>query len=265
VALWLLRGPLCAVIDVERANPGSQACTQAASLPIGLTQQAVGLIAVIAVAGIALVGQLLDVDRAMRRGAGRERTRPAIVRIWLTLAGGIGALVAAAAFLPATPLVQTGSIPGELLALLLLGILGPLAWVVLRAASPRRFVAGVVLAASFVFVLFYPNVAGLPLPNAVYNWYQGLLPTWLYPFQFPVNSDPPVSVSLVGPWPVVLFAAILLAAGFVAYSAWVWRLTLAGRAAENDQRADRHPDEGTDDPGLDGPGPDGLGPDLDPA
>jgi len=77
-------------------------------------------------------------------------------------------------------------------------------------------------------------VAGLPLPNAVYNWYQGLLPTWLYPFQFPVNIDPAVSVALVGPWPLLLFVAVLMAAGFVAYSAWVWRLALAERAAEDD-------------------------------
>ncbi len=234
VALWLFRGPLCGLIDVERANPGSQACTQAAALPIGLTTQAVGLIIVIAVAGIALVWQLLDVDRALRRGAGTDRTRAAVVRIWLTLAGGVAAVAVAGAFLPDTPLLQTGSIPGELLALLLLGILGPLAWVVLRAASPRRFVAGLVLAAAFVFVLFYPNVAGLPLPSAVHNWYQGLLPTWLYPFQFPVNTDPAVSVSLLGPWPLLLFVAVLLTASLVAYSAWVWRLALAERAAEVD-------------------------------
>ena len=234
VALWLFRGPLCAIVDVERANPGSQACTQPAALPIALTLQAVGLIAVIAVAGIALVWQLLGVDRAMRRGAAADQTHPAIVRIWLTLGGGVVALAAAALFLPATPLVETGGVPGELLALLLLGILGPLAWVVVRAASPRRFAVGLVLAACFVFVLFYPNVSGLPLPSAVYNWYQGLLPTWLYPFQFPVNVDPPVSVSLLGPWPVLLFAAVMLAAGFVAYSAWVWRLALAERRAEDD-------------------------------
>ena len=134
--------------------------------------------------------------------------------------------------LPATPLVETSSIPGELLALLLLGVLGPLAWVAWRATSPRRFAVGVVLAAGFVFVLFYPNIAGLPLPGAVYNWYQGLLPTWLYPFQFPVNTDPAVTVSLLSPWPFILFVAVLLAAAVVAYSAWVWRLAVAERAAE---------------------------------
>jgi len=233
VVMWLFRGPLCALIDVEKANPGSQACTQAAALPISLTQQAVGLILVIAVAGIALVWQLLRVDRAVRRGAGPDETRRALGRIWLTVAGGVAALVVAAVLLPATPLVETASIPGELLALLLLGILGPLAWVAWRATSPRRFAVGIVLAAGFVFVLFYPNVAGLPLPGAVYNWYQGLLPTWLYPFQFPVNTDPAVSVSLLSPWPFILFVAVLMAAAVVAYSAWVWRLALAERAAED--------------------------------
>ena len=233
VALWLLRAPFCVLIDVERANPGSQACTQAAALPISLTQQAVGLILVIAIAGIALVWQLLRVDRSMRRGAGPDETRSALVRIWLTVAGGIAALVAMTLLLPPTPLVETTGIPGELLALLLLGVLGPLAWVVWRATSPRRFAVGVVLAAGFVFVLFYPNIAGLPLPSAVYNWYQGLLPTWLYPFQFPVNTDPAVSVSLLSPWPFILFVAVLMAAAIVAYSAWVWRLALAERAAED--------------------------------
>ena len=75
-------------------------------------------------------------------------------------------------------------------------------------------------------------MSGLPLPAGIYNWYQGLLPTWLYPFQFPVNTDPPVTVSLVGPWPLILFGAVMLAAAFAAYSAWVWRVTLAERAAE---------------------------------
>lgn len=234
VVMWLFRGPLCLLIGVERANPGSQACTQAAALPISLTLQAVGLIVVIAVVGVALVWQLLAVDRSVRRGARPDETRPAMVRIWLTVAGGLAALVAAAALLPATPLVDTGSIPGELLALLLLGVLGPLAWVAWRATSPRRFTVGIVLATGLTFVLFYPNVAGLPLPSAVYNWYQGLLPTWLYPFQFPVNTDPAVNVTLLGPWPALLFGAVLLAAAFVAYSAWIWRLALAERTARPD-------------------------------
>ena len=41
------------------------------------------------------------------------------------------------------------------------------------------------------FVVFYPNISALPLPSTVVNAYQGLLPTYLYAFQFPVNTVAP--------------------------------------------------------------------------
>ena len=64
----------------------------------------------------------------------------------------------------------------------------------LTARDARRFVAGTVLAAATVFfVVFYPNIAALPLPSTIFNAYQGILPTWLYPFQFPDNTDPAVA------------------------------------------------------------------------
>src|SRR5665811_2460723 len=87
-------------------------------------------------------------------------------------------------------------------------------------------VAGSRSAAAIVFVAFYPNWTGLPLPNGIFNWYQRLLPSWLYPFQFAVNTDPPFSVSFAGPWPLLLLAAVIVSAVIVAYSAWVWRLSL---------------------------------------
>lgn len=133
--------------------------------------------------------------------------------------------------LPADPLAVFPNVPGELLALALLVVLGPLAYLAWSATSPRRFTVALVLVAAFTFVLFYPNISGLPLPNGIFNWYQGILPTWLYPFQFPVNTDPAVTVSLVGPWPLTLFAAVLVAAILVGYSAWAWRLAIAERAA----------------------------------
>ena len=111
-------------------------------------------------------------------------------------------------------------------------ILGPIAWLVWSARSPRRFAVGTVLASIVVFVAFYPNWSGLPLPNGIFNWYQGLLPTWLYPFQFAVNTDPPFTVSFASPWPLLLLAAVLVSAAIVAYSAWVWRLAIAERLAD---------------------------------
>ena len=38
------------------------------------------------------------------------------------------------------------------------------------------------------FVILYPNIAALPLPSALVNAYQGILPTYLYAFQFPVST-----------------------------------------------------------------------------
>jgi dolichyl-phosphate-mannose--protein O-mannosyl transferase len=239
VLLWLLRGPLCAVVDVERANPGSQACSGAASLSMTVTQQLVGVLVVLGVAAGLVIWQLLALDRVSREPGGEAEVRPRLVRIGITAGLGTAALLATWVVLPAVPVVDAASVPGEVVALALSVVFAPLAWLAWHVAAPRRFALGTVLVAAFVFVLFYPNIAGLPLPTAIFNWYQGLLPTWLYPFQFPVNTDPAVEVSLAGPWPVVLFGAVLLAAGFVAYSAWTWRLALAERAAEEAGEATR--------------------------
>ena len=232
VILWVFRGPLCAVIDVERANPGSQACSGAASLSMTLTIQLAGVLAVLAVAAILVVWQLLALDRASRDPYGADDLEPRLVRLAITAAAGLAALLATWLVLPATPVVEAASIPGEAVAVGLLVVFAPLAWLAWQATSPRRYAVGAVLAAAFVLVLFYPNLSALPLPTAIFNWYQGLLPTWLYPFQFPVNTDPAVTVSLAGPWPLILFVVVLLAAVFVAYSAWIWRLALAERAAD---------------------------------
>ena len=231
VALWLLRGPLCAFVDVEKANPGSQACSGAASLSVSLSTQVAGLLAVLLLGGGLLAWQLVALDRATRTAAGRAEAGPRLLRIAAIAAGGLLALAGAWVALPADPLVVVPNVPGELLAAGLLLVLGPLAWLVWTAVSPRRFVVGIVLAAVFAFVLFYPNFSGLPLPTGLHNWYQGLLPTWLYPFQFPVNTDPPFTVSFASPWPVILFVAVVLAAGLVAYAAWLWRLAAVERAA----------------------------------
>jgi hypothetical protein len=191
-----------------------------------------------------LVWQLMRLDRSVRAGADRLEAASASRRIVGTGVLALVSLVAVAILLPATPLVQTPSIPGELLSLLLLLILGPIAWLVWSARSPRRFAVGTVLASIVVFVAFYPNWSGLPLPNGIFNWYQGLLPTWLYPFQFAVNTDPPFTVSFASPWPLLLLAAVLVSAAIVAYSAWVWRFALAERLADEAAPSDVPPSSG---------------------
>ena len=50
-----------------------------------------------------------------------------------------------------------------------------------------RFVVGLVTAAVAWFLVVYPNFSALPLPTVVANAFQGVLPTYPYPFQFPTN------------------------------------------------------------------------------
>jgi hypothetical protein len=229
VLLWIFRLPLCFVVGVERALPGSPACTAAAAISLTPTIQLVGLLLVLAATTGLLIWQLLDLDEAARTPGAGPQVQPRLARTAMIGGGGVAAFLGAWLLLPATPILPVLSVPGEIVALGLSGIFAPLAWLVWNASSPRRFAVGAVLAAALVFVLFYPNVAGLPLPSAIFNWYQGLLPTWIYHFQFPVNTDPAVTVSLLAPGPIVLFVAVLLAAAVVAYSAWLWRLALAER------------------------------------
>ena len=41
------------------------------------------------------------------------------------------------------------------------------------------------------FILFYPNIASLPVPTPLSQIHLGLLPTWNWGFQFGVNLDEP--------------------------------------------------------------------------
>jgi hypothetical protein len=66
------------------------------------------------------------------------------------------------------------------------------------------------------------------------NTFQGLLPTYIYPFQFPVStlnrSGPGPELFALGP--LILLVALTITCLILAYSAWVWRVALAERAAE---------------------------------
>ncbi len=139
-----------------------------------------------------------------------------------------------------TPLFASRGFSTEPVAFVGLCVLGFLAAFVVSARDSRRFVAGAVFAAVAAFLVFYPNISALPLPAAVANSYQGLLPTYLYPFQFPVNTDPAGSgPNFFARGPLGLPAGPILLVGLiavclvVAYSAWAWRIALAERAAED--------------------------------
>ena len=92
--------------------------------------------------------------------------------------------------------------------------------------------AGLVVAAVGWFVVLYPNIAALPLPAAIVNAYQGILPTYLYAFQFPVSTvTRGADTPLFTPTLALLLGALVVTCLVVAYSAWVWRLALAESSA----------------------------------
>ena len=68
-----------------------------------------------------------------------------------------------------------------------------------------------------VALLWYPNWSALPLPTGAHNWYQGLLPTWIWAFQFGVTLAKPISVPLLGAATVIEAIALcaVAAATFV--------------------------------------------------
>ena len=226
VLMWLLSRPLCWFVGVESVNPGSAACP--AVIPeLVVTTRTLALLIVVVV-GVVLIGRAV-----LAMGSDDERssgTGP--LRALLLPAGAIGIGLALAALLPDTPVLTLTSVPVEPIALLVGLPLGYLAAQVLAARDARRFVVGLVVAVVGWFAIVYPNIAALPLPSAVANAYQGLLPTYLYAFQFPVSTaERNVDTALLGLPLAVLTVAIGLTCLVVAYSTSVWRVAMAESAA----------------------------------
>jgi len=225
--LWLLRLPACAFVRVEAVNAGSQACVgNPGNLEVTPAALAMAVVAVGTV--VAIAGEVVR----LRRSGSRTEARDLVP---LGVAAVIGSvLLAVASGIPgSTPVLSIPGLVPEAIALVVALPLGLVAIQVLTARDPRRFVVGLVLAAGVWFVLLYPNIAALPLPSRLVNAYQGILPTYLYPFQFPVSTvERGGTVSFTDPRLAILAAALVLAALIVGYAAWAWRIALAERAAE---------------------------------
>ncbi len=250
-ALWLLHRPLCAVVGVESVSPGSRACPTV--IPEFLLTGRTLAIAVVVGVGLVLVMREVlaladrgadleadgdDGDDAIAGGTGERYQAGAelrrLVRLGVAAAGTTILMLLAAAIAPEVPIVSLSSVPVEPVALLLFVPLGALALFVATARDAHRFVAGAGVAIVGWFVVVYPNLSGLPLPNAIMNAYQGLIPTYLYPFQFPVSTvDRSVAgPSLIGLGPAVLLIALTVTVVVFSYSAWISRIALAEREAD---------------------------------
>ena len=251
--LWLLSRPLCGMVGVESVNPGSAACP--AVIPDAvLTVRTLGLLTVVALGAFVLgrgilvlrreAGTTDDPDRASGTGGIWSGTMGRLGRSALVLAIAL----AGVALLPDTEILTLTSLPVEPIALIVGLALAYLAAQVLAARDPRRFVYGLLLAVAGWFVVWYPNIAALPLPSTLVNAYQGFLPSYLYAFQFPVSTtERNVATPLLSPTPLILGAALVVTCLVVAYSAWLWRIALAESEAA-----------GTDDGAAAGPPSDGL-------
>lgn len=224
--LWLLRLPLCGIADVEAMNKGSQACSGNPGNLV-VTPSVAALVAVLLVGGGVLVWQLVRLGRprADGRGASLRDARPVVAT---------GALVVAAAvlarLLPSSePLFTVAGLAPEPLALIALVPLGLLAIQIVTARDARRFVVGLIAAAGINLAVLYPNISALPLPSTIVSWYQGVLPTYLYAFQFWSNTaNRGQSAGFSDPRFLVLVGFIAVAVAAVAYSAGTWRRAAAG-------------------------------------
>jgi hypothetical protein len=182
-----------------------------------ITVQAFGLAVVMGVAGILLVTQLVRL-----RGRAGDRQLALIV---LTAVGAVVGVVLVRLILPTTALIDQAGFSTAPIAIVILAILSPIAWVVLTARDARRFVAGTLSAAAVFFIVFYPNIAALPLPSTIFNFYQGIIPPWLYPFQFPDNTDAPVAAQpLLSLVPILTAVMLTVLCVVVGYSAWSARI-----------------------------------------
>jgi hypothetical protein len=222
-AMWLLSRPLCALVGVTIVNPGSQACP--AVIPdIVLTIRTFALLGLVAIGALVFGLILSRMRRSAEDGAGvGGRGMLGLMAAALVVAFGLGAV----AILPDAPLATWGGIPVEPIALIVMLPLLYLAGQIVASRDARRFVIGLGAVVVAWFVVWYPNLSALPLPSTVVNAYQGFLPTYLYAFQFPVNTTPRPATPLLSPIPIALTLAIGVTCLVVAYSASVWRLAIA--------------------------------------
>jgi hypothetical protein len=186
------------------------------------------LIAIVLVA--ALVTLVLVLWRLERRQEEGKQDQSWIVQL-LAPVGLAGVLLWWFGQYGPRDVIFQAALPSDGIALVLLPILAVLAFVVLTAVNPRRFVLGACAFAIIAFLVLYPNLSALPLPNKIVSAYNALLPTWFYGFQFSVNLQQAASVQVIGAWSIMLIMLTLLGAGFVAWAAWERRIVIGYRRA----------------------------------
>ena len=234
VILWLVRLPLCGIAGVDSVNEGSQACHGTPGNLV-VTPAAFAMVVVGLVTLLVLIRFLVRLARPSHDG--RPLTPMDFAPVAATAILG-GVLLALTRLLPATdPLFDFPGIIPELIALLVAIPLLLVAVQVLTARDARRFVLGYIAAAGFWLVFLYPNISALPLPTTLVNAYQGILPTYIYAFQFGVNTIERGATVFADIRFGILLVFLVVACGVVAYSARIWRLANAEDASRGGDAA----------------------------
>ncbi|HEX5823116.1 MAG TPA: phospholipid carrier-dependent glycosyltransferase [Candidatus Limnocylindrales bacterium] len=241
---WVFDRPLCGFVGVTRAVADSAACPPIIPQFV-LTSQTLALAVVVGLAVVVVVRlmgrlqvqELADGGEMATLGAEMNPTTRTLLLLIGTALGTILLTWLIQERLPDVSILVWNRIPVEPVALVMSIPAVLIAVFVATARDARRFVVGAVVAIVGWFVVVYPNISALPLPTAIANVYQGVLPTYLYAFQFPVNNvGANVPLQLFGPVPLLLGGSVVFLSLVVGYSAWVWRLALAEReAAERDE------------------------------
>jgi hypothetical protein len=183
----------------------------------------IGIVLVVALVSLALV--LWRLERRQRSGLQDQ--------MWLLQllapVGVAGVLLLWLGQNGSRDVIFQAALPSDGIALVLLPVLAVLAFVAFTAHNPRRYVLGACAFAIAVFVALYPNLSALPLPNAIINVYEALLPTWFYGFQFSVNLQQAVHISPIQSTSIELALVALLVAGIAGWVAWERRVVIGFR------------------------------------
>ena len=192
----------------------------------------------IALIGLALL--LADLRAGSQRAAQIVRIGGACAVLaapvlWMAT-GALCALAGVTSVYPESQVCLLGGFgtPGPLVGAIALVPATVAAWSILGATEVRRIFRITISSIAAVALFWYPNWSALPLPTGLHNWYQGVLPTWTWPFQFGVTLEKPAETAIVSSATLVVGVLLLCVAAAGAYGAS--RIGHAVRSKLNEDR-----------------------------
>jgi hypothetical protein len=224
---WLLKYPLCGLARVGTSDFfGNTACgTATGDVRVETRMLLIVIVLIVALASLAVL--LWRLERRQRAGKedpfwiGQLLVPVGIASVLLWWLGENGS----------RDIIWQAAVPPDLITILMLVLGLVLAFVVMTAHNPRRYVLGACAFAVVTFVALYPNLSALPLPNAIINVYESILPTWFYGFQFSVNQQPAAHISPIQTASITLALLALLVSGIAGWAAWERRVVIGYRRA----------------------------------